>query len=70
LAGEPWAIHELLDRLLGKPSVQIDLQTDLETIRKYDEREAAEARRIARFLLENPPGSVVLRGIAPNRPLS
>lgn len=56
-AGEPWAVHELLDRLIGKPSVQIDFQAaDMAAIPKYDERLAAEARRITRFLLENPPG--------------
>ena len=55
-AGEPWAIHELFDRLLGKPSVQIDFEaTDMAAIPKYDERLAVEAQRITRFLLLNPP---------------
>ena len=51
-AGEPWAIHELLDRCLGKPHVQIELQADATEIREYDERLAVEASRISRLLLE------------------
>ena len=53
-AGEPWALHELLDRCLGKPHVQIEFEADIGEVRQYNEREAVEARRIARFLLENP----------------
>ena len=51
-AGEPWAVRELLDRLLGKPHVQIELQADATEIREYDERMAVEASRLARLLLE------------------
>lgn len=51
-AGEPWAVRELLDRLLGKPYVQIELQADATEIREFDERMAVEASRLARLLLE------------------
>ena len=54
-AGEPWAIREVLDRCLGKPHVQIELQADADSVREYTERERKEALRITRFLLENPP---------------
>jgi len=50
-AGEPWAIHELLDRCLGKPHVQIDLQADVDKIQEYTERERAEAHRLSVLLL-------------------
>lgn len=52
-AGEPWAVRELLDRLMGKPHVQIELQADTDYIREYDERLAVEASRLARLLLED-----------------
>ena len=42
-AGEPWAVRELLDRLMGKPHVQVELQADTTEIREYDERLAVEA---------------------------
>ena len=51
-AGEPWAVRELLDRLLGKPHVQIELQADTDYIRKYDARLAVEASRLSRLLIE------------------
>jgi hypothetical protein len=51
-AGEPWAVRELLDRLLGKPHVQIELQADMDEAREYDERLAVEASRLARLALE------------------
>jgi len=50
-AGKPWAVRELLNRCLGKPSVQIDLQADVEAVREYTEVEEIEARRLARLLL-------------------
>ena len=50
-AGEPWAVRELLDRCLGKPHVQIDLQADPERMREYTRREHEEARRITRIML-------------------
>jgi hypothetical protein len=49
-------VHELLDRLMGKPSVQIDfVAADMAATQRYDKRVAMETERITRFLLENPP---------------
>ena len=50
-AGESWAVRELLDRLLGKPHVQIELQADADYIREYSETEKIEAARLSRLLL-------------------
>ena len=50
-AGEPWAVRELLDRLLGKPQVQIALEANADYVREYSEREQAEATRLARLML-------------------
>ena len=50
-AGEPWAIRELLDRCLGKPHVQIELETDTQAAWEMDERMQAEARRITDILI-------------------
>ena len=50
-AGEPWAVRELLDRCLGKPHVQVELQADADYVREYTEMEQREATRLARLLL-------------------
>jgi len=50
-AGEPWAIHEFMDRCFGKPHVQIEFQADAEWRREYSETERVEAARLARLLL-------------------
>jgi len=49
--GKAWAIRELLDRCLGKPHVQVELQADVDSIRQYSEREQLEGRRLARLLI-------------------
>ena len=46
-SGTPWAVRELLDRCLGKPHVQIDVQADVAANRQLTETEQAEARRLA-----------------------
>ena len=50
--GESWAVHELLDRCLGKAHVEIELQGDMSQEREYTEAELAEGRRLARLRLE------------------
>ena len=57
-AGKAWAIRELLDRCLGKPSVQIDVQATTEQRREYTERERIEAKRITAFLLSQGPAQL------------
>jgi hypothetical protein len=47
MAGEPWAVRELADRLDGKPVQQVDLQADV-TTRSADELSDDELARIAR----------------------
>jgi hypothetical protein len=47
--GKAWAIRELLDRCLGKPTVQVEIGADVERQREWSEREQEEARHIARI---------------------
>ena len=82
-AGEPWAIHELLDRCLGKPHVQVELQADdgIAGAHPLTEAEQEEARRIAMALTESgavnlpvPMQEVIIaemqrRALPPNPPL-
>jgi hypothetical protein len=49
--GVPWAMTEVLDRCLGKASVSINVGAEGEGGREYDERAAADARRITAILL-------------------
>ena len=50
-AGEPWAVRELLDRLLGKPNVQINASVSVPGREEADADADARAReRCERFL--------------------
>ena len=54
-AGEPWAVHELFDRLLGKPHVSVD--ASVLVARGVDADADADARakaRVAAFLGSGP----------------
>lgn len=53
-AGEPWAIRELLDRCLGKPHVQLEVQGEVEHARKLTVQELREGRRLAELMLRFP----------------
>lgn len=48
--GESWAIQEALDRLMGKPTVSIDV-SDTTDAQRYDERVARETLRITAVLV-------------------
>ena len=49
-AGEPWAIHELLDRLLGKPRVQIEFDANRGLVREYAEEKRFQEPFLRDFL--------------------
>ena len=51
-AGAAWAVRELFDRCFGKPHVQVEFEADVRKSREWTEAERAEARRLARILIE------------------